>query len=319
MEQPLTLVRPDLSPMTAPPPRTCLNCGAVITGEFCATCGQRDLPPEPDLRELLAEAWDAFVSVDGRVAQTFRLLLTRPGVLTSEYLSGRRARFLPPLRLYLLCSVLFFLVQGAASSIPDSPEVVAKKAAAATRAERFRAQAGNDSVSKARRRVDDTTFARQIDSIRTSPQHTWLWKRFKINGMRVARDGKNFTTDFKTQIPRAMFIVMPAFALLLAAVYRSRRRPYASHLVVSLHLHAFLFGILGVMMLANWIPWHSAQRVITWPTIAWILAYFPLALRRVYGGRLGFAVVRGAVLGISYGFISLMAMSAIALVLVFLY
>jgi hypothetical protein len=318
MEQPLTLVRPvSLTPDVAT--RACLNCGTVLTGTFCAECGQRDLPPEPDARELLAEAWDAFVSVDGKVAQTFRLLLTKPGVLTAEYLSGRRARFLPPLRLYLLCSVLFFLVQGAAPNAPVTPEEAAKKAAAAARAEQFRRQAGTDSVTIARRRVDDTTFARQLDSIRTSPQHTWLWKRFKINGMRVGRDGKNFTTDFKTQIPRAMFIVMPAFALLLALVYRSRRRRYAAHLVVSLHLHAFLFGILGVVMLAAWIPWQPGRRVIAWPAIAWMMAYFPLALRRVYGGRLGVAVLRSLTLAFSYSIIAVLAMSAMALVLVFFY
>jgi hypothetical protein len=318
MEQPITLVR-EPAPAVETSLKTCLNCGDALTGPFCRVCGQRDLPPEPDLRELLAEAWDAFVSVDGKVAQTFRLLLTRPGVLTAEYISGKRARFLPPLRLYLLCSVLFFLIQGAASSRPDTPEVAAKKAAAAARAEQFRAQAGNDSVSRARRRVDDTTFARQLDSIRAMPQHTWLWKRFKINGLRVGRDGKNFTTDFKTQIPRTMFIVMPAFALLLALVYRSRRRPYAAHLVVSLHLHAFLFGILALAMIAAWVPWHPAQRAITWPAMAWTFAYFPLALRRVYGGRLGFAIVRGIVLGLTYSIVALLAMSAIALVLVFLY
>lgn len=286
-------------------PRTCLNCDTPLAGPYCSHCGQRDLPPEPHIREIVAEAWDAFVSVDGKVAQTLRLLLMRPGQLTAEYLTGRRARFLPPLRVYLVCSVLFFLVQAAAPN-RASPKAEAER------------KARVDSVMNVKKRADDTTFARQLDSVRTTP-HSWLWKRFKINGLRVARDGKNFTTDFQTQIPRAMFLVMPVYALLLALLYRSRRRVYAVHLVVSLHLHAFFFGMLTVGLLAMWVPWHPVRRAVGWAEVAWVLAYFPLALRRVYGGRLSFAVWRSLTLGLMYSVVAVAAMSVIALALVFFY
>ena len=96
-------------PATTP---RCLNCEAPLEGPYCAHCGQRHAPPRPTTRELLGEAWDEFVNVDGRAARTLRLLVTRPGALTAEQLAGRRARYVRPLRLYLLCSAAYFLADS---------------------------------------------------------------------------------------------------------------------------------------------------------------------------------------------------------------
>lgn len=281
----------------------CLNCGAPLDGPFCAQCGQRDLPPEPPLRELVAEAWDAFVSVDGKVANTLRLLVTRPGALTAEYLRGRRARFLPPLRLYLLCSVAFFLIQAAK---PDS-RTAAQRAA----------QARVDSATAAKH-VDSATMARRIDSVNAMPRN-WLWKRMKTNGLRVSNDGKNFMTDFRAHTPRVLFVLMPVFGAMLALAYRRRRRAYASHLIVALHLHAFMFAGLALSTLMAMALPAAARQAVGWIVLLWMAAYVPLALRRVYGGRLAGAIGRTVVLGAAYGVVALAAIGALAVLLVFLY
>jgi hypothetical protein len=91
----------------------CLNCGRALHGAFCATCGQRSVPSDPTLSELAGDAWHELSGYDGRIASTFRSLF-RPGKLTLEYLQGRRARYLPPVRLYLIVSVIYFLVAAAA-------------------------------------------------------------------------------------------------------------------------------------------------------------------------------------------------------------
>lgn len=281
----------------------CLNCGTPLVGPFCAECGQRDLPPEPSLRELIAEAWDAFVSVDGKVAGTLRLLLVRPGGLTAAYLEGKRARFLPPLRMYLLCTVVFFLVQAAK---PDHPTPA-----------RIAAQARVDSQTVARH-ADSATMARRIDSVNAMP-HNRLWKRMKINGLRVANDGKNFMGDFRAQTPRMLFITMPIFAALLMLVYRARRRSYATHLIVSLHLHAFVFAGLTVALLLAWALPDALQRVAAFPLALWLVSYTPLALRRVYGGGLVGATARTTLLIGIYAVVVLAAIAALAVGLVFLY
>ena len=75
--------------MTDPP--RCLTCGDTLTGRFCAACGQRAVPPHPTIRELAGDAWDELTGYDGRIASTFRGLLS-PGLLTKRYIEGQRAR-----------------------------------------------------------------------------------------------------------------------------------------------------------------------------------------------------------------------------------
>ena len=95
---------------------TCLNCGAPLVGPFCSQCGQRDIPPYPSVRELVVDAFWELSGWDGRFASTVRELVRRPGMLTREFLEGRRARYLSPLRLYLLASLSYFVI---AASAPD--------------------------------------------------------------------------------------------------------------------------------------------------------------------------------------------------------
>ncbi|HEX6627722.1 MAG TPA: DUF3667 domain-containing protein, partial [Gemmatimonadaceae bacterium] len=95
----------------------CLNCAAPLNGPFCAQCGQRDIPPYPTVRELATDAISEFSGWDGRLLNTVRALVTRPGLLTHEFLEGRRARYISPLRLYLSASVVYFLLTAAAPEI----------------------------------------------------------------------------------------------------------------------------------------------------------------------------------------------------------
>jgi hypothetical protein len=94
----------------------CGNCGAPLVGLFCHVCGQKAVGTEVRLHDLFHEAFHELAHVDGKILQTLRILITKPGMLTAEFLSGRRARYLSPIRLYLTCSVLFF---GLAAIAPD--------------------------------------------------------------------------------------------------------------------------------------------------------------------------------------------------------
>ena len=95
----------------------CLNCGSPLTGPFCANCGQRDVPPYPSVKELAVDAFWELSGWDGRFASTVRALIRRPGMLTVEFLQGRRARYLSPLRLYLMASLVYFLVAATAPNV----------------------------------------------------------------------------------------------------------------------------------------------------------------------------------------------------------
>jgi len=91
---------------------SCKNCDTPLEADFrfCPQCGQMNIEFERPLSELLGEALREAIDIDGRAARTLWALMRRPGLLTSEFLTGRRRLFTPPVRLYLVISVLFFLL-----------------------------------------------------------------------------------------------------------------------------------------------------------------------------------------------------------------
>ena len=91
----------------------CATCGARLTGRWCSNCGERARKPgEVSLREYLAEFAEAAVNLDGRFLGSLRRLIFRPGLLTIEYMAGRRVCWMRPLHLFLLINLLFFLLAG---------------------------------------------------------------------------------------------------------------------------------------------------------------------------------------------------------------
>ena len=93
-----------------PPLTHCENCGAALTGPYCAQCGQPAIDYRRSFGSLLVDAADAFFNFDARFFQSFGLLLFKPWRLTNEFVEGKRARHVHPLRVYLIASVMFFLV-----------------------------------------------------------------------------------------------------------------------------------------------------------------------------------------------------------------
>src|SRR5437016_897371 len=85
----------------------CTNCGAPLTGEYCASCGEHRLDAR-DLRlsSFVRRTLHNVTSVDDRLLLSIRYLITRPGFLTLEYVRGRRRRYFQPLELFLLVNLL---------------------------------------------------------------------------------------------------------------------------------------------------------------------------------------------------------------------
>ena len=88
----------------------CLNCGTELRGQYCGHCGQRASSRLISLWELTRDAFGDLLELDSRLWRTLFPLLIRPGKLTKDYLEGRRARYMPPFRMYLVLSVVFFVV-----------------------------------------------------------------------------------------------------------------------------------------------------------------------------------------------------------------
>jgi len=88
----------------------CLNCGEVLRGQHCSHCGQHAQVRVLSLWGLVKDVMGDLLNADSRVWRTLWPLAFRPGLLTEDFLRGRRARYTPPFRMYLVLSVVFFVL-----------------------------------------------------------------------------------------------------------------------------------------------------------------------------------------------------------------
>lgn len=90
--------------------KVCLNCGAALEGRFCHICGQENIEPKESFWHLVTHFVYDITHFDGKFFSTLKYLLFRPGFLSHEYLRGKRASYLHPIRMYVFTSAFFFLI-----------------------------------------------------------------------------------------------------------------------------------------------------------------------------------------------------------------
>jgi hypothetical protein len=129
----------------------CTNCGTPMQGEFCHRCGQSIRHVLKPVHGMLDDTLDMVFNVDSRVLNTVPPLFARPGFLTLEYFSGRRARYVAPFRLmFLLCLLALFVSQFAFTDPFDIQ--VDKSKPVAVKIEAFKQAKTADEVQQALQR-----------------------------------------------------------------------------------------------------------------------------------------------------------------------
>jgi hypothetical protein len=93
--------------------KTCLNCGAIAQERYCTRCGQENVEPRETVGHLIGHFFADITHFDSKFFTTLKDLVFRPGFLTREYISGKRTRYLNPIRMYVFISALFFLAMYA--------------------------------------------------------------------------------------------------------------------------------------------------------------------------------------------------------------
>lgn len=102
------------------PEGVCANCETPLQGPVCHQCGQVDDYYHRPAHGLISDVLEGLAALDGRVVRTLPALLLRPGRITRAFLKGRRARYLPPFRLYIIASLVFFLLVPGVDNLADA-------------------------------------------------------------------------------------------------------------------------------------------------------------------------------------------------------
>jgi hypothetical protein len=90
--------------------KDCLNCGTIVQGRYCHVCGQENVVPKETFWHMVTHFFYDITHFDSKFFESVRDLVLRPGFLSKEYMLGRRAGYLHPVRMYVFTSAIFFLL-----------------------------------------------------------------------------------------------------------------------------------------------------------------------------------------------------------------
>jgi len=253
----------------------CANCARALDGPYCSACGQKAVEIHRPLRELISQTIEETLSVDARLVRTLRPLLFKPGLVTREYLSGHRVVHVPPLKAYLISALVFF---GLFTVFPSRAQIDVFT----TEEERPTGGSRMQFQLPAHVQINDAKYQQLLVRAKANPE--------------------GFASTVGAAIPRAFFLFLPIFAGLLELFYR-RAGYYVDHLVFSLYYHAFVFVVfsaLFVMSHTSGVLPGMVRASIGFALLGWLVAYLPIALRRVYGGSRSITLVKLLGLGVMY-------------------
>jgi hypothetical protein len=270
---------------------TCTNCDTLLRGQYCAQCGQRSGTRMISLWELIREASEFLTTFDSRLWRTLGLLMFRPGRLTLDYLRGRRARYIPPLRLFIAFSLAFFFLLAIGTRLDlqdgaivadsdgvniqiggDGPETGhepgSSPGAAAEPGDA--AVAGGDGTAQGPDASPAESAAGEAPASGTGEDpceqleinietgsgllSRWLTEeRIRATCRKVVVDhGASFGRALLENIPMMMFFFLPVMAVVMKLSYPLSGRFYVEHLLFLVHFHAFFYFILTLNLLAEW-------------------------------------------------------------------
>jgi hypothetical protein len=270
----MTLQSPDTSQNDASSldsVNACLNCGAPAPGKFCPECGQETTREPRTVAEFFDGLIARYAAREGQLRQTLSKLFIAPGALTVEYMAGRRARYLRPLQLYLIASVIVF-------------------AAVQFFGLNLGLRLYGDHGVHLLRSSPLSGYEDQGYGLRLTPVQIIL-DHFDTPGVRrfgaMSREDRfTFLRARRAQyVSYFVLFLVPIYALTLGLFYRNRRRRYAEHLIFGLYAHSFL---LFMLLIEAKLPAILADALSFW-----VIAYFTIALKRVYGGTWVETLARG--------------------------
>ena len=333
-----------------PPLTHCENCGAQLTGRYCAQCGQPAIDYRRSFRHVIVDVLDSFLNWDSKFFATLGLLIVKPWRLTNDFLAGKRVRYVHPLRLYLLASILFFF---AANYGARGLHLERGKLGPKDRAELEADLKKGDLPPAAREELETllreppppsapslpTTTPSPPPAPRTNnqtqeygkitdrpfvvfdpgtksstPFERWLEARAKDKmGEHGTKMGLFISTLF-SNLPYMMLCCIPLFAFVLKVLYLRRHIFYIDHLIYALHIHTFAYT--GIMLIV--LTTIGLNRVVSGPIAGWIIALLWIAfviqiflsIRRVYRQSWFISILKFLFGGLAYLIVLATALAA---------
>jgi len=227
--------------------KNCLNCGAFVEQKFCPNCGQENLELKESFFHMVGHVIGDFFHFDSKFFRSFIPLFTKPGFLTNEYWSGRRAHYIHPLRLFFFVTIVMVIISNA--YYHKYEHLIKEEKIVRT------GPAPNSAESKKEFEEKEREITSMVD------------RTF------------NFLANYLKYIS---FLLLPLYALIFKIFYWRHKKLYLEHLTYTLHLQSFAYIIISLLLL---IPLFITPSARDWYDFAFIgitTIYMVFSLRFLY-------------------------------------
>jgi len=222
-------------------PANCLNCEHPLDDKdyYCPNCGQKALPEHLTLKYFILEFLNNYFSFDSKFFNTVRPLVIKPAFLSTEFIAGRRIRYINPIQLFIFSSFLFFLVNSFTILKEDKDDGFVTIS-----------DNENNKIRVDSLKVEKTdslyivSDGQDTDTLENSYIGEFVKRGQDFNAMDKSSRNEKISKSFSY----AVFLLTPLFALYLGLFFKKRKKHYLENIIFSLHFHAFYF-IAGIFIL----------------------------------------------------------------------
>ena len=315
----------------------CLNCNtplSIETDNFCSNCGQLNNTKKETALGLVKELVEEFLHLDSKVMKSLVPLLFKPGLLTVDYNQGKRARYFHPVRMFLIVTVIMFIVGSFVKQqykkeyqekvnkyLADSvktgidprsirPDSVYSFSSESLKLERI--SNSKESTEKSDLiydfdsvKIHKDTLQRYLNEGVVDPSalmDTFKVEKTLINSVlfhqivKTQLAGQDKLIDyFKNKLPWLLFSLMPVFAFVLYLFYIRRKVFFVDHLIFAFHLHTATFLINTIQDLITCLTPLNAE-ILNY----YIPIYYFISLKKVYGQSIPKTIFKGIGIGFFY-------------------
>ena len=221
------------SPLKSKKPDVCQNCDTRFKGNYCPNCGQQLKEFKKPFKFLMVDLAGNIFSFDTRLLRSLKDLITRPGSYALEYINGHRMRYVPPLRLYVFISFLFFLLL---STFVNQQLIISEETKSSINSELENGFEKND-------------ISAEIGVLNIEGNTDVLSGTKLLNIIQsVLNDPSRYMNSFLTFVSWTLFLLMPLYAFILWLFFRKSQPYYYCHLIFAVNQHAFLFLLVGLVL-----------------------------------------------------------------------
>lgn len=289
----------------------CPNCEQSLdeAWEFCPGCGQSVYEVPGTLKYMFKEISGSLYSFDSKFFQTVGNLFVRPGMVASEYISGKMMRYVPPFKIFIFTSIVFFLIVSFRSCSSREKEQSDTSADAQIFYNSTEMVTADLALIKEYNR-------HQLDSFIVSygDEANFFNRNIVLTMAKISENGTSaFVDEIIANAALGMFLLMPLSAYILYLFYRKKRKYYFDHLIAAVYLHTAIFILFIVNQILSMITGFELILFI----LFLFYIYFIWSLRNFYASQWKTAIGRSIPIVLIYGIFLFIFMIGVTMTSIF--